>query len=123
MCGSSSMTRRCRRVGDNAAPSRSEEAGDRGAVAAQVVEQRAHVGGRLHQHHQQRVGVEDRDQREAGAELRSEEHTSELQSQSNVVCRLLLEKNTEWTTSVLEHKGVRKKTRNVSLMFLAAVVS
>src|SRR5688572_31980132 len=28
----------------------------------------------------------------ASAELRSEEHTSELQSQSNLVCRLLLEK-------------------------------
>src|SRR2546430_3541158 len=27
------------------------------------------------------------------APLRSEEHTSELQSQSNLVCRLLLEKN------------------------------
>src|SRR6266853_5790892 len=32
------------------------------------------------------VGVENRD------ETRSEEHTSELQSQSNLVCRLLLEK-------------------------------
>src|SRR5205085_10613351 len=30
--------------------------------------------------------------RAARAELRSEEHTSELQSQSNLVCRLLLEK-------------------------------
>src|SRR2546430_12383241 len=29
----------------------------------------------------------------AAARLRSEEHTSELQSQSNLVCRLLLEKN------------------------------
>src|SRR2546430_9696177 len=29
---------------------------------------------------------------------RSEEHTSELQSQSNLVCRLLLEKKTERTT-------------------------
>src|SRR5688572_30921803 len=28
----------------------------------------------------------------AGQRLRSEEHTSELQSQSNLVCRLLLEK-------------------------------
>src|SRR2546430_7799818 len=28
----------------------------------------------------------------AGVERRSEEHTSELQSQSNLVCRLLLEK-------------------------------
>src|SRR2546427_6732495 len=38
----------------------------------------------------------DRRQREAAArpagESRSEEHTSELQSQSNLVCRLLLEK-------------------------------
>src|SRR2546430_5687237 len=28
----------------------------------------------------------------AGKDIRSEEHTSELQSQSNLVCRLLLEK-------------------------------
>src|SRR5256886_9133730 len=32
------------------------------------------------------------DLNKAIAELRSEEHTSELQSQSNLVCRLLLEK-------------------------------
>src|SRR2546427_6890685 len=32
------------------------------------------------------------DQGPAGARVRSEEHTSELQSQSNLVCRLLLEK-------------------------------
>src|SRR2546430_14458617 len=31
---------------------------------------------------------------ERGVVLRSEEHTSELQSQSNLVCRLLLEKKT-----------------------------
>src|SRR2546430_12480674 len=31
---------------------------------------------------------------DAGAVVRSEEHTSELQSQSNLVCRLLLEKKT-----------------------------
>src|SRR2546430_7530692 len=39
--------------------------------------------------------AEDRDVREAigiADALRSEEHTSELQSQSNLVCRLLLEK-------------------------------
>src|SRR5256886_7155058 len=30
-----------------------------------------------------------------GGDLRSEEHTSELQSQSNLVCRLLLEKKKE----------------------------
>src|SRR5438270_9180865 len=32
-----------------------------------------------------------------GGGARSEEHTSELQSQSNLVCRLLLEKKTELT--------------------------
>src|SRR5256886_12724982 len=32
-------------------------------------------------------------------DLRSEEHTSELQSQSNLVCRLLLEKITRTRTS------------------------
>src|SRR2546430_10843725 len=36
--------------------------------------------------------------------LRSEEHTSELQSQSNLVCRLLLEKKTIRLTSIpLDH--------------------
>src|SRR5688572_32488642 len=36
--------------------------------------------------------------------LRSEEHTSELQSQSNLVCRLLLEKkkNTNTTTYIID---------------------
>src|SRR5688572_31144354 len=33
-----------------------------------------------------------RDSIRAGGDARSEEHTSELQSQSNLVCRLLLEK-------------------------------
>src|SRR2546430_13532476 len=32
---------------------------------------------------------------------RSEEHTSELQSQSNIVCRLLLEKKKHHTTCVI----------------------
>src|SRR3712207_8378184 len=35
---------------------------------------------------------EDLDQREASLSLRSEEHTSELQSRQYLVCRLLLEK-------------------------------
>src|SRR2546430_4205151 len=46
-------------------------------------------------HEQQVAGLD----RAAQRLLRSEEHTSELQSQSNLVCRLLLEKkkNTETT--------------------------
>src|SRR5438270_8788097 len=38
--------------------------------------------------------------RHDGRALRSEEHTSELQSQSNLVCRLLLEKKNEKTTNI-----------------------
>src|SRR2546427_2472981 len=37
--------------------------------------------------------------RRSGSVLRSEEHTSELQSQSNLVCRLLLEKKKKKTTA------------------------
>src|SRR2546427_545237 len=38
-----------------------------------------------------------------GGRLRSEEHTSELQSQSNLVCRLLLEKKKTKGIEVTEH--------------------
>src|SRR2546427_2014411 len=37
------------------------------------------------------------------ARRRSEEHTSELQSQSNLVCRLLLEKKKKKNTTSVEH--------------------
>src|SRR2546427_4010648 len=45
----------------------------------------------------------------AAAGKRSEEHTSELQSQSNLVCRLLLEKKNEET--VLIHLSKDRKFR------------
>src|SRR5438270_6680852 len=38
---------------------------------------------------------------------RSEEHTSELQSQSNLVCRLLLEKKKKQSKNVLDDRGQR----------------
>src|SRR2546427_9212656 len=38
-------------------------------------------------------------------QVRSEEHTSELQSQSNLVCRLLLEKKKHYPTSRTEYRG------------------
>src|SRR2546430_9709337 len=50
------------------------------------------------------VGPRRRTRREPGSELRSEEHTSELQSQSNLVCRLLLEKKN--TEAMLAHMSV-----------------
>src|SRR5689334_23432845 len=39
----------------------------------------------------------------AGADARSEEHTSELQSQFHLVCRLLLEKKKEQSRSMTQH--------------------
>src|SRR2546430_9876848 len=48
-----------------------------------------------------RVPLDERDGLRATARLRSEEHTSELQSQSNLVCRLLLEKKK--TTRAVSH--------------------
>src|SRR5256886_13384593 len=41
--------------------------------------------------------------RSSCAPSRSEEHTSELQSQSNLVCRLLLEKKKQSTALLLAH--------------------
>src|SRR5256886_8896446 len=38
---------------------------------------------------------------DAGGQARSEEHTSELQSQSNLVCRLLLEKKKNAQSALL----------------------
>src|SRR6185312_17152569 len=41
---------------------------------------------------------------------RSEEHTSELQSRSDLVCRLLLEKKKKKYLSLQEKKRMKKKT-------------
>src|SRR2546427_6375106 len=46
-------------------------------------------------HHDEQHGEADH-----GQAMRSEEHTSELQSQSNLVCRLLLEKKKNTTTTI-----------------------
>src|SRR2546430_12642408 len=41
-----------------------------------------------------------------GTILRSEEHTSELQSQSNLVCRLLLEKKKTYSHTSQSHRDL-----------------
>src|SRR5256886_8853783 len=46
----------------------------------------------------------------ATTSVRSEEHTSELQSQSNLVCRLLLEKKRSTTTNLLPFSTARSST-------------
>src|SRR5256886_8779101 len=48
--------------------------------------------------------MEDRSSMAFSIEARSEEHTSELQSQSNLVCRLLLEKKKKNHNSTGLHK-------------------
>src|SRR5688572_31609182 len=55
-------------------------------------------GQRLHRAHERARGV------------RSEEHTSELQSQSNLVCRLLLEKK--------KNETITTRTRNSSRLHI-----
>src|SRR2546427_4101532 len=54
------------------------------------------------------------------ANLRSEEHTSELQSQSNLVCRLLLEKKKKKTKKTV-HTCMAKITNRASHMIQTAV--
>src|SRR2546430_10131194 len=51
-----------------------------------------------------RLGVEGPDGARGGGYFRSEEHTSELQSQSNLVCRLLLEKKKK--TLMTHHRAL-----------------
>src|SRR2546427_1782192 len=48
------------------------------------------------------------------AELRSEEHTSELQSQSNLVCRLLLEKKKKKTTNNTQYAEQQEVTERIT---------
>src|SRR2546430_11411038 len=82
------------------------------ALPISGLEHRHHLGHHEHQqqrhdaeaHHRQHDGIEHRRQHLLADLLaaRSEEHTSELQSQSNLVCRLLLEKKkTNTKTSVV----------------------
>src|SRR5256885_12094974 len=49
------------------------------------------------------------------ASVRSEEHTSELQSPCNLVCRLLLEKKKQ-TTNLPSKKAAREMTRQQRLV-------
>src|SRR5260221_8347516 len=50
--------------------------------------------------------IPDASQRNRKTQNRSEEHTSELQSHSDLVCRLLLEKKKSLTKKILEHSAM-----------------
>src|SRR2546430_2840844 len=67
---------------------------------------------------------------QAWRKQRSEEHTSELQSQSNLVCRLLLEKKTQNRTQTLSMQGLarnapalRTKPSTRQLLYRTAAVA
>src|SRR5438270_5035650 len=62
----------------------------------------------FHQHHDGDAGDGLGHRRDA--ENRSEEHTSELQSQSNLVCRLLLEKKKESQAQQLQRRPHLERT-------------
>src|SRR5438874_8940613 len=51
--------------------------------------------------------------REGGADDRSEEHTSELQSRRDLVCRLLLEKKKKKKKKIEKNNIKRKKKRSI----------
>src|SRR6516164_5440882 len=54
-----------------------------------------------------------------GAERRSEEHTSELQSQFHLVCRLLLEKKKKYKFIISFYKKKKKiNDNNIGILFL-----
>src|SRR5436309_11537651 len=55
--------------------------------------------------------------RAAGARFRSEEHTSELQSRENLVCRLLLEKKKK------SYKGLYISATKQTSMVLPTIIS
>src|SRR2546430_4589788 len=56
---------------------------------------------------------------EGGLDHRSEEHTSELQSQSNLVCRLLLEKKKKKQIGpASQQKGAGEKTDTLGRSFV-----
>src|SRR2546430_12219272 len=76
------------------------------ASAAQTPSKLAHAARSRNNRPRVRIGVH------MPLQLRSEEHTSELQSQSNLVCRLLLEKK---QTLPSERHIVRLRPETVSL--------
>src|SRR2546427_5182739 len=59
------------------------------------------VGGEVRLDGRDLLGLPEREMRAVRGAGRSEEHTSELQSQSNLVCRLLLEKKKKTITHTL----------------------
>src|SRR2546430_5483456 len=73
--------------------------------------------------HPARVEHGDDRRGQGGREARSEEHTSELQSQSNIVCRLLLEKKTTSAGKTPSPRRETTLTRSPSETFRRAAVS
>src|SRR2546427_5717469 len=73
-------------------------------------------GDEQRQRDEQKLDVEDRLPRlgrRVEREQRSEEHTSELQSQSNLVCRLLLEKKKKKTIRLADRYRIQQHIKSI----------
>src|SRR2546430_12306239 len=73
------------------------------------------LSGELARHYEKLVvnHFRKRDGPARGNQMRSEEHTSELQSQSNLVCRLLLEKKKKQKSTPTTHTHIIVATSTV----------
>src|SRR5688572_31517672 len=70
------------------------------------------LDGFAHVNHRTNRLIFDRNELQSIFRGRSEEHTSELQSQSNLVCRLLLEKKKNNSTKIYKYIQKTYKRRN-----------
>src|SRR2546427_7523881 len=86
------------------------------AVAAGDVEQLARGVGVLGQGNGMGMHLGQGDAGMPGQRMRSEEHTSELQSQSNLVCRLLLEKKKKQETQLRTHPKIYLQPYTVAML-------
>src|SRR2546430_5059467 len=91
----------------------------RRAVVVRVVERGARAAPARPGQTEGRTVGRDRGALARGARVRSEEHTSELQSQSNLVCRLLLEKKKNRTYKIILASTVRIPTPQSPTVFSA----
>src|SRR2546421_5284456 len=65
--------------------------------------------------HQRGADADDRADHDVDADRRSEEHTSELQSRSDLVCRLLLEKKKKKNNTKIDTQAANHDTQQVNI--------
>src|SRR2546426_10208887 len=82
---------------------------ERLGFSAQNIDAPAHSGGRATETGCSATQLDQRDRRSQARRPRSEEHTSELQSPCNLVCRLLLEKKKKKKKHTRSHVKIERR--------------